>query len=281
MAIRYDYKIIISGKHIEKYEYLDKSVFRAGGRKLAERVIDNQAAAVKEQTEFAKSSLNRTRTVLRRLVNSNYQLTKFITLTFGSEMHDLKEANYIFNLFTQRMTDRFPEFKYIAVPEFQKDIDFFGRPKINGGNIHYHLLSNLRYVPNEKIREIWGQGFIKINRIDEVTNVGAYICKYLSKEMCDKRLFHKKKFFYSNGLNSPSELIGHPALKYFEAYVKNTEPIFEKEFNNEYLGRVSYMAYTLDYFPPLPKKETPFDKIILRLKMVGLIPPNYDQSILD
>lgn len=268
MGTRYDYKIIISGQHIEKYEYLDNFVFKGYERKKwAKKKNDYEKTAVKEQTEFTKSSLNRTRTVLRRLVNSNYQLTKFITLTFGSEMHDLKQANYIFNLFTQRMADRFPEFQYIAVPEFQPISQ----------RVHYHLLSNLHYTPNKQIAEIWGQGFIKINRIDKLTNVGAYICKYLSKEMCDKRLFHKKKFFYSQGLNSPFELTGYPALNYFEAYVKNSEPVFEKEFNNEYLGRVSYMAYALDFIPPLPKKETPFDKIILRLKMVGLIPPNYEQ----
>jgi hypothetical protein len=267
MTTRYDYKIIISGQHIEKYEYLDNYVFKGYERKKWEKKKnDYEKTAVKEQTEFAKSSLNRTRTVLRRLINSNYQLTKFITLTFGSEMHDLKQANYIFNLFTQRMTDRFPEFKYIAVPEFQPI----------SRRVHYHLLSNLRYIPNKQIADIWKHGFIKINRIDKLTNVGAYICKYLSKKMCNERLFHKRKFLYSQGLNSPSELIGYPALSYFEAYVKNTEPVFEKEFNNEYLGKVSYKAYSLDFIPPLPKEETPFDKTILRLKMVGLIPKNYE-----
>ncbi len=262
MITRYDYKIIISGQHIEEYNYLDKFVFKGYERKkLVNKKIFLEKTAVKEQKEFTKSSLNRTRTVLRRLINSNYQLNKFITLTFGSDIQDLKEANYIFNLFTQRMIDRFPEFKYIAVPEFQPI----------SRRVHYHLLSNLRYVANEKIREIWGQGFIKINRIDKVTNVGAYICKYLSKDICDKRLFHKKKFFYSNGLNSPSELVGYPAVQYFEANVKNAKPVFEKEFKNEYLGRVSYRAYSLNFIPPLPKNKIPFDRTILKLKMVGLI----------
>ena len=69
----------------------------------------------------------------------------------------LQEANRLFNLFTQRMKDKFPEFQYFAVIEFQKDIDFYGKIKPDGGAVHYHLLCNLRYVISKKIEKIWGQ----------------------------------------------------------------------------------------------------------------------------
>lgn len=129
------------------------------------------------------------------------------------------------------MADRFSEFQYIAVPEFQPISQ----------RVHYHLFSNLRYIPNKQIAEIWNQEFIKINRIDKLTNVGAYICKYLSKEMCDERLFHKKKFFCSQELNHPTVYYNDDALTVISR-VRNLEKVYETKFFS-YFGEGLYMLY--------------------------------------
>lgn len=35
------------------------------------------------------------------------------------------------------------------------------------------------YIPNDEMAEIWGQGFTKTRRLDNVDNVGAYLTAYL------------------------------------------------------------------------------------------------------
>ena len=143
MIQAFDKKVIISGDSIEYYEY-KKPIVR-GYRRRARKKRERKEGTEQEQLKKMQSSVNRTRTAIRRLVQTNPQLTKFLTLT--CTMTDLRQANKEFNLFTQRMKDRFSEFQYLAVIEFQKDIDFHGNAKPDGGAVHYHVLCQLRYVP--------------------------------------------------------------------------------------------------------------------------------------
>jgi len=50
------------------------------------------------------------------------------------------------------------------------------------GAIHYHMMSDLPYIPKAKLSKIWGNGFIKINDITNVDNVGAYLIGYMNKK---------------------------------------------------------------------------------------------------
>lgn len=234
-------KVIISGHEVEYYEYKSKPVLRGYSRRL--RQSKKEKSEEKEQTEKTKFSVNRTRTEIRRRVNDNPQLMKFLTLT--TTLTDIGKTNRLFNLYTQRMKDRFPEFQYLAVPEFQKDIDFFGNVKPDGGAVHYHLLCNLRYVRSKEIAEIWNNGFINIRRVDRASNLGRYICKYLQKDMFDKRMFRKKKYFCSQDLARSLELIQERATFFLEATEKERALALEKTFFNEYSGEVSYKLYYL------------------------------------
>jgi len=55
-------------------------------------------------------------------------------------------------------------------------------------SFHLHAcLFHIQYVDATKMAELWGQGFIKINRIEKVNNVGAYVSKYFTKEMCENK----------------------------------------------------------------------------------------------
>ncbi len=233
-------KLVISGFEIEQYQYKDKLVIRNyKRRKRKERKIsENKKIKQPKKTEF---SIRRTRREIRRLINSNQRLIKFLTLT--TTITDIRETNKLFNLFTQRMKDRFPEFRYLSIPEFQKDIDFFGKVKPDGGAVHYHLLCNLRYVESEKIAKIWKHGFIKIKRVDHVTNLGRYLCKYLQKDMFDERMFGRKKFFCSQGLKRPVEIINNEAQYFMKNNSQNLEKKWETIFKNDYLGEISYKIF--------------------------------------
>ncbi|MDD3487674.1 MAG: hypothetical protein PHF35_04875 [Candidatus Moranbacteria bacterium] len=229
-------RAIISGHEIEHYQYLDKPLWR-GYKRLKPRKEKEK----KEQTEKSKFSVNRTITEIRRILSNNPQLIKFLTLT--TKIIDVAKANHLFNLYTQRMKDRYPEFQYFAVIEFMPDIDHKGNKKPDGGEVHYHALCNLRYVRNKELAEIWGQGFVRINRKKKADDLRGYLSKYLWKDMKDKRLFGKKKYFCSQDLNRSTEYINDEAKSYIQNNESNFELIEDKVFSNEYRGDTLYFRF--------------------------------------
>lgn len=254
MGTTYQQKLYISGNEVESYEYLDTTICRGYKRKVRKPKPDKPLKTLFDKPPAkTKFSIHRTKTQVRRLVNANPQLTKFITLTTTTV--DLKLSNKQFNLFTQRMITRYPEFQYVAVVEFQRDIDFHGNVKPMGGAVHYHLLSNLRYVRGDLITEIWGQGFIKIRRVDNSKGLGRYMTKYLNKDVNNTRLFGKKKFFCSQDLNRSIELTDFGAFQYLRNNEANLKLLFEKTFSNEYTGEVKYQLFNSSNFTPATHKE--------------------------
>lgn len=49
-------------------------------------------------------------------------------------------------------------------------------------------------------------GFVQVNRIDHVDNVGAYVVKYMLKDTEDPRLMGENAYLHSRGLNEPYEV---------------------------------------------------------------------------
>jgi hypothetical protein len=251
MAYPYDFKVLVSGKQVEVYKY-KKNIWRD----FKSKKDKNPAQKEPEQLDMFKQyklkqqrrqfSLNRTRTEIRRLVNSNTHLNKFLTLTFADNITDLKKANYLFNQFVKRASYAWPGFEYVAVPEFQKR-----------GAVHYHLLCNLPYVDVKEVQAAWGQGFVKLNRIDSVNNAGAYMAKYLGKE-ADERTFGKKKFFKSQSLKTPVELLGRTAVMFFHRFLEKLAPVFEKIFSSEWTGEIEYSAYSISFEPFKNGASPPF-----------------------
>lgn len=276
----YDFKLIKSGKEIEVYHYQNKKILRGYERRERKKESKEKEETIewaelieewgdeeektklkKEQTLKTKFSISRTRTNIRRLTNANPHLNQFLTLTFAQSMPNLEPANNLFNLAIKRVVRVYPHFQYIAVNEFQKDTDFHGNVKPLGGSVHYHLLCNLgpKDTSKDKLFEwerkfatkYWQNGFVKIKEVRQVTNMGAYFCKYLGKDMFDKRMFRKKKFFCSQTLDKPVEMTGDKAISFFNRYVKSITPIFEKTFTSEYTGTVDYSAYSLSENVPV------------------------------
>src|SRR3989339_1545463 len=273
MAESYDFKIVKSGKEIEVYQYKDKEILRGYKRKernnkkvkpfKGQLNFNEYKKELKRLEEWEKEykaktvfSISRTRTNIRRLANANPHLNKFLTLTFAESTTELTKANNLYNQAMKRIIRKRKDFEYIAVVEFQKDIDYHGNKKEKGGSVHYHLLCNIKMPKTENLKELfdwekwfalryWKYGFIKIKDVRQVSNMGAYFCKYLGKDMFDKRMFGKKKFFCSQTLNKPVEMTGGKAISFFNRYVKSIQPIFEKTFSSEYTGKVDYSAYTL------------------------------------
>lgn len=119
---------------------------------------------------------------------------------------------------------------------------------------HYHVLSNIPYIPQRDLQDLWGHGFVFINAINHVDNIGAYIVKYMTKDTTDTRLQGLKAYLCSRNLIRPEEIVNHD-LKEF----KKLEDIIEKkyhlsEINAEYestyetemLGTCEYKQYNVD-----------------------------------
>lgn len=137
---------------------------------------------------------------IKRIIDCNFDdRSTFLTLTFKENIQDIERANREFTLFIKRLKRylKNQQLKYIATWELQER-----------GAIHYHLvLFSVPYIKNDKLFEIWGNGFIKINKIKETVKteaVGVYITKYFVKDL-EKKANQKKAYFCSRNLIKPKE----------------------------------------------------------------------------
>ena len=193
--------------------------------------------------------------MVRRLINSNIQKwtdhngnvvpEKFVTLTFNTQEENIKETNYKFKMFIQRLNYFYLNkkknyFKYVNVIEFMKN-----------NRIHYHtLFFNVPYTPNKKLNKLWSNGFVKINKIDSGKNVGSYVTKYMIKTE-DERLCGEKCYFTSRGLLKPITTFNRYEVgTIYRVMPKNCKPyIFP--FENEHTGKSIYYQFNLKNYPNL------------------------------
>lgn len=230
-------KIVISGNIIEITEYDKLNVTGFNGDRDGE-------GENRENNYIQRQRLRRNR--IRQLITSNFdERSKFLTLTFKDtekfDIRNVKACNHQFTLFIMRLKYRYPELKYVAVIEFQDTND--------RGAVHYHIVCNLPYVPNKEIREIWGLGIIRINRIDNCDNVGAYVIKYMVKDMEDTRLQGLKAYNSSRGLIEPVEFASwktediEAVNEIIQAYEGKTPSYGGQPYESENAGTILYRQF--------------------------------------
>lgn len=229
----YNKRVIISGHQIEVYSYSNDVIY--GYKDKKKEVKGRKSVASEEDKEINRDKVfKRARTDLRRIINSNVEEdSKFLTLTFKDNVQDLDYANNEFKKFIKRLNYNFNiKVKYSCVIEFQKR-----------GAIHYHvILYNLKgKVDLHKLSSIWDNGFIKLNKIKGVDNVGAYICKYMTKTD-DKRLEGRKMYFNSRNLSKPIEIKEPGLVSAVESSLQNQVPKYENSFSNDY-NNINYKQY--------------------------------------
>lgn len=231
-------KVVISGPIIELYEYEftpKRSYINVNGRAGSGGKVTEERSRV-----YRDTVLNRAKKKVRRLINANIgkwgELPKFLTLTFAEHITDIRGANYEFKKFRQRLEYEIKKkLEYVAVVEFQKS-----------GRIHYHVvIFNMPYIDVNHLAGIWRNGFIKINVIDHVDNLGAYVTKYMTKGNDDSRLRGEKSYFASRGLYKPVErFISNKQLTDIKRIFDHAK-IFEAEFENAQYGRIYYTQYNM------------------------------------
>jgi len=108
------------------------------------------------------------------------------------------------------------------------------------------MMSDLPYIENKKLNELWGNGFVKINKIDHVDNVGAYMIKYMTKDNDDLRLRGLKSYQTSKNLIRPIEFVGtevNDILRFYD--LDNKKTVFSSCYETEHLGLATYKEYNL------------------------------------
>lgn len=238
--MKYRYKAVRSGDVVELYEY--EYHVRVGDCVRSTRPGIEVTGEI-DKEEYRRKALQRARRDLRRLINANIGRhggkDVFMTLTFAENIQDVKKANYEFKKFRQRFEYELKEkLKYVCVVEFQQR-----------GAVHYHLvLFGLPYIPAKVVHQIWGNGFVKLNLLEDVDNVGAYVTKYMRKSMDDDeddRLRGQKSYFCSRGLFKPVEkVLEKEEIDRLREGLSRFK-VYECDFKNDYTGNVRYEQYNL------------------------------------
>lgn len=181
--------------HVVEMQYMQKRNYKATIKKLnKDKYINLQTGELKkfEHMKNRKDSYNSLRQTFKRLrylINNNFQGNSnelFVTLTYGGNMTDTKRLYSDLDKFIKRLRYEYKaktSIDYITVVEPHKE-----------GGWHCHLLLRFNdldyiYIPNKfenknpvdaPLYNIWGHGYVRIQRLEKVDNVGAYLTAYLT-----------------------------------------------------------------------------------------------------
>ena len=208
----YNLKIINSGDNRVEVYYSKDYKIKTGEVKKKRGQARRYKTKEQEQYEKKKNkltNLNNSRNKINRLIASNPDLDKFITLTYAESV-SMEDSKKQLAYFFTKLRRKQEGLKYIWVLEFQ-----------GNGNIHYHILTNLkinidtnRYKKSEKHKEVerefsdkyWKHGFVDIRDLNKEgnTNVAKYLTAYITKDMFNKDMEGKRIFGYSKStMNKP------------------------------------------------------------------------------
>lgn len=137
------------------------------------------STAVKEEPMRNRRSLKRIFKDLRQLIANNCsggEKELFVTLTYANQTSDHKQIHKDFKYFWDRLKTAYPShgLEYISIVE----------PHASG-MFHIHVLikattADQLFIPNEVMEKIWGHGFTKTERLEDIDHVGAYVIAYMT-----------------------------------------------------------------------------------------------------
>ena len=190
------------------------------------------------ETEKRKDNLFRARAKIRDIVWANEsQYTKFVTLTYANACLDVVKCRHDLQMFVQSMRRMGYDMKYLYVLEHQRKR---GAKEGNEGSLHVHMVLFLdQKIKLDDLRRAWPHcPEPDIKRVKQIKNLGAYVCKYLTKDNLQE--FGSRAFNCSIGLDRPREVryynegfsdVGHSSI---EAYKKTVDVTYSREKSSDY-----------------------------------------------
>lgn len=237
-------KVIVTGSVIEIYEHENLPTLPSAKKKtkdMTKEEFEEKYGDFEYDNRLTdrKNNQHKSRNEFRRVVTANFDAgSKFITLTMAEDIRDVTEGNKLFDRFLKRLRYKYGNFKFIKVIQFQDEN--------RDGVVHYHMISDLPYIPHKELEKIWGHGWVGINRIDHVDNVGAYLTPYLNKDMTDPRLMGKKSWSSSHNLERPQEFVGDEAEMIIKALeLENKKTVYSSHYTTTHLGHALYKQFNL------------------------------------
>ena len=177
--------------NILEVQYLQRQNTKATIKTLPDgRFVVLSTGEVRERERKSKTraesleGLRRTFKRLRYLINANFtgaQNELFITLTFAPNAEGwrpgVEDTEYIANSwkkFQRKLVRKFGKYEWIRVLEPHAD-----------GKAHLHALLKFNhlkkiFISNDDLATAWGLGFVRVNSLKDVDNVGAYVSAYLT-----------------------------------------------------------------------------------------------------
>jgi len=240
-------KIIQSHDQYEIYRYENAPletkhrISRRGVERGPRRVI---------QRSFANT--RRARKDFIRLVRSNLtgeSCPSFLTLT----MRDIVSVEVAYSClkgFFRTFRDIVgPDFKYIAVPEYQKR-----------GAVHFHILlwgCSEEMIKNERstrtIQNLWALGYVDIVPTDGNPKLAGYLGKYMSKSLLSNNLGFSKAYTCSRNVLRPVSHTSLETLKIPDGFWSGDNVVLtERKYEVPWLGECTYQL--------LVKRNTHGDK---------------------
>lgn len=214
----------------------------------------------------------------RGMINANVtdvSKVRWCTLTYAENMTDPERLYKDFEKFNKRFQWYCKKNGY-SKPEYIVMMEPQGR-----GAWHAHLLyiwqDKAPYIPNKDFRGLWGHGFVKIKKLDNVDNVGAYLTAYLGdmeiQEVKDIQKIEKVKQIeveeggrkVKKAIVKGARLDLYPAnfnmLRYSRGCKKPTEEmISQEEANKKVLGATK----TFESAIKLTDSETAFEAVLIK-----------------
>lgn len=146
-----------------------------------------------------RNELRKTMRRLRGLINANcsdVSKCRWITFTYAENMTDTDTVYRDCQKLIQKVRYRLGHFEYIHVVEPQ------GR-----GAWHIHALwifdDKAPFIDSAWLRNVWGNGFVTVKKLEDVDNVGAYLTAYL----CDCEIEDYTRYvFEKNHLSLPDDI---------------------------------------------------------------------------
>lgn len=234
--VEYEYPIwhgSTGGKKVTKPNYI---VDDDGNIAWIDKETGEMLSVDEKKISSRKQSTHRARNELIDKINANFTSgDKFLTLTYAENMQDITKAKRHINDFFRKVREKYSSLKYAYVIEFQKR-----------GAIHFHVIMNTPYFKAKLIEDMWGRGFVKINRISHVKNVGAYVVKYMTKEGVDERLIGKKLYQTSQNCIKPTWDYGVRAeLELKRIAEKGKKESYTTSYETERNGIATHKEYYL------------------------------------
>lgn len=245
----YNVKLVNCGDYVQVY-YLEKE-------KVKDKKIDKDKNIKFIDTDDLKKinknlidsnnieekNIIRSKLECQRLAKTNANEWKtFITLTFEENILSIDVANKRFKYWRDKIRRVYKDFKYIAIPEFQKR-----------GAVHYHLLTNIdidndkliySQENNKKFKHIkyWDEGFTKVDNLkNDIKKIVGYISKYMTKD-ADNRLYNRHRYFYSRNLQKPKinflNLNEPKHLEFYNRMLNEKNLIYENAYTNSYNNEI-------------------------------------------